>query len=155
MIPDRVIEMVHGPSYLQLGTRDDSLRPAHTAAVGGMVHDDRQTVTVFVPSARAERIVAHLEGNGRVALGIGQASHEAYQIKGTYLSRRPTDAADVARQEAYRKALLADALRVGFPEDVARAFTQGFAYMPGMAITFRAEEVYLQTPGPDAGSRLA
>jgi len=155
MIPERVIEMVHGPSYLQLGTRDDSLRPAHTFAVGGIVHEDRQTVTVFVPIERAQRIVAHLEGNGRIALGIGQVSHEAYQIKGRYVSRRPTDADDVARQEACRRALLDDALQHGFPEDIARPFTQGFAYVPGMAITFRAEAVFLQTPGPDAGSRLA
>jgi hypothetical protein len=155
MIPDRVIEMIHGPSYLQLGTRDERLRPAHTFAVGGMVHEDRQTVTVFVPSERAQRIVAHLESNGRVALGIGQASHEAYQLKGTYLARRPTDADDVARQEAYRKALLADALTAGYPEEIARPFTQGFAYAPGLAITFRAEEVFLQTPGPEAGSRLS
>lgn len=155
MIPDRVIEMVHGPSYLQLGTRDEHLRPAHTLAVGGMVHEDRQTVTVFIPGERAQRIVAHLESNGRVALGIGQASHESYQLKGTYLSRRPTDADDVALQEAFRKALLADALKAGYPEEIARPFTQGFAYTPGVAITFRAEEVFLQTPGPDAGSRLS
>jgi len=155
MIPDHVIEMLHGPSYLQLGTRDDSLRPAHTFAVGAVVHEDRRTVTVFVPSARAGRIVPHLEGNGRVALGLGRASHEAYQLKGIYLSRRPTDAADVARQEAYRQALLDDALAAGYPEEIARPFTQGFAYAPGTAITFRTEEVFVQTPGPDAGSRLA
>jgi hypothetical protein len=155
MIPDRVIEMIHGPSYLQLGTRDAHLRPAHTLAVGGLVHEDRQTVTVFVPADRAQRIAADLDGNGRVALGIGQASHEAYQVKGTYLSRRPTEAGDVARQEAYREALLADALSAGYPAEIARPFTQGFAYTPGVAITFRAEEVYLQTPGPEAGSRLS
>ena len=155
MIPDRVIEMLHGPSYLGLGTRDEDLRPAHTIAVGGFVHDDRQTVTVFVPVERAERIVPHLEGNGRIALGIGQVSHEAYQIKGIYLSRRPTGAEDIARQKAYRSALLDDALRHGYPEDIARPFTQGFAYVPGTAITFRVEAVFLQTPGPDAGSRLA
>ncbi len=68
MIPDRVIEMLHGPSYVQLGTRDDNLRPAHTVAVGAMVHEDRRTVTVFVPAARAERILPDLESNGRVAL---------------------------------------------------------------------------------------
>ena len=155
MIPDRAIELLHGPSYMQLGTRDESLRPAHTAVVGAMVHEDRQTVTVFVPSERAQRALAHLEANGRVALAVAQASHEAYQLKGTYLSKRPTDAEDVARQEAYRKALLADALKVGFPEEIARPLTQGFAYTPGVAITFRAEQVFLQTPGPDAGRRLS
>jgi hypothetical protein len=155
MIPDRVIEMLQGPSFLQLGTRDDQLRPAHTLAVGAIVHEDRQTVTVLVPTARAARILPQLETNRRLCLGIGQLSHEAYQLKGTYLSTRPTDAHDLARQEAYRKALFADALRGGFPEDIARPFILGFAYTPSVGITFRAEEVFLQTPGPDAGSRLA
>jgi len=139
---------------MQLGTRDEQLRPAHTVAVGATVHADRQTVTVLVPRTRAERILPHLEANGRVALGIGQVSHEAYQLKGTYLSTRSTDADDLARQESYRSGLLADALRVGYPEEIARPLTQGFVYTPSIGITFRAEEVYLQTPGPDAGNRL-
>jgi hypothetical protein len=155
MIPDRVIEVLTGPSFLQIGTRDENFRPAHTYAVGAMVHEDRQTVTVFVPTARAARILPHLEANRRIALGIAQASHEAYQLKGTYLTTRPTDADDLARQEAYRRALLADALQAGFPEEIARPLTQGFAYTPSIAITFRADEVFLQTPGPGAGSRLS
>jgi hypothetical protein len=155
MIPDRVIEVLTGPSYVQIGTRDENLRPAHTYAVGAMVHEDRQTVTVLVPTARAARILPHLESNGRVALGIAQASHEAYQLKGTYLATRPTDAKDLVRQEAYRQALLGDALRAGYPEEMARPMTLGFAYTPSVAITFRAEEVYLQTPGPGAGTRLS
>ena len=155
MIPDRVIEVLHGPAYMQIGTRDAALRPSHTVAVGAVVHDDRETVTVFVPSARAERILSDLESNGRVALGIALVSHEAYQLKGSYLSTRPTDASDLARQETYRRALLDDALRVGYPDEIARPLTQGFAYTPGTAITFRAEQVFLQTPGPGAGTPLA
>ena len=155
MIPDRVIEVLHGPAYMQIGTRDAALRPSHTVAVGAVVHDDRETVTVFVPTARARRILADLESNGRVALGIALVSHEAYQLKGSYLSTRPTDARDLARQETYRKALLDDALGVGYPDEIARPLTQGFAYTPGTAITFRAEQVFLQTPGPGAGTPLA
>jgi hypothetical protein len=154
MIPDRVIELLHGPAYMQIGTRDAALRPAHTFAVGAVVHEDRETVTVFVPTARARRMLADLESNGRVALGIVLASHEAYQLKGSYLSTRPTDASDLARQETYRKALLEDALRVGFPEEIARPLTQGLAYTPAIAMTFRAEQIFLQTPGPGAGTPL-
>ena len=33
--------------------------------------------------------------------------------------------------------------------------TLGLAYTPGVAITFRADEVFLQTPGPGAGTLLA
>lgn len=155
MIPDRVIEVLHGPAYVQIGTRDEALRPAHVCAVGALVHDDRETVTLFVPTPRAERILPNLTGNGRIAVGVALASHEAYQLKGTYVSSRPTDDADRARQEAYRAALLAAALEAGYPEAIAWPLTQGYAYAPGVAITFRAEEVFLQTPGPGAGTRMS
>ena len=155
MIPDRVVEVLHGPSYLQIGSRDEALRPRHTSAVSAMVHPDRQTVTVFVPAARSERVLRDLTQNGRIAVGAGMTSHESYQLKGTYVSSRSTDDADRARQEAYRVTLLKDALEAGYPEALARSFCLGFAYAPGVAITFRAEEVFVQTPGPGAGSRLA
>ena len=155
MIPDRVVEVLHGPAFMQIGSRNEALQPAHTYAVGAMVHDDRQTVTVFVPTARAERVLRDLRENGRIALGVALASHEAYQLKGTYVSSRPADDADRARQEAYRAALLASALEAGYPEAIARPLTLGFAYTPAVAITFRAEEVFLQTPGPGAGTLLS
>ena len=155
MIPDRVVEVLQGPAWIQIGTRDAALRPAHTVAVGGVVHDDRRTVTVFVPAARAERVLRNLKENGRLALGIALASHEAYQLKGTYVSSRPTDDADRARQERHRAAWLAAALEAGFPEAIARPITLGAAYTPGVAIAFSTEEVFLQTPGPGAGTLLS
>ena len=155
MIPDRVAEVLEGPSYVQIGSRDEALRPRHTLAVGAMVHPDRQTVTLLVPAGRAERVLRDLTANGRVAVGIGMATHEAYQLKGTYMSSRPTDDADRARQEAYRVAVLQSSIEAGYPEAVARPFILGFAYTPSVAITIRTEQVFLQTPGPGAGTRLA
>ena len=155
MIPDRVVEVLQGPAFVQIGTRNEALQPAHTYVVGAMVHDDRQTVTVFVPTARAERVLRHLRENGRIALGVALASHEAYQLKGTYVSSRPAADADRARQEAYRAALSASCLEAGYPEAIGRPLTLGFAYTPAIGITFRAEEVFLQTPGPGAGTRLS
>jgi hypothetical protein len=154
MIPDRVVEVLRGPAWIQIGSRNEALRPAHTMAVGAVVDDDRQTVTVFVPAARSERVLRDLRENGRIAVGVSLASHEAYQLKGTYVSSRPTDDADRARQEARRAALLESALEAGYPETIARPLTLGLACTPGVAITFRAEEVFLQTPGPGAGTLL-
>jgi hypothetical protein len=155
MIPDRVVEVLHGPAWIQIGSRDEALHPAHTVVVGAMVHADRQTVTVFVPTARSGRVLRDLTGNGRIALGVALASHEAYQLKGTYVSSRPTDDADRARQQAHRAAMLESALEAGYPEAIARPLVLGIAYTPGVAITFRAEEVFLQTPGPGAGTPLS
>jgi hypothetical protein len=155
MISDRVIELLRGPAFMQIGTRDGVLRPAHAFAVGAVVHDDRQTVTVFLPTARAERVLRDLTENGRIALGVSLASHEAYQLKGTYISSRPTDTAELARQESYRAATLASCLEFGYPEAIARPFVLGLAYTPSVAITFLAEQVFLQTPGPGAGTLMA
>lgn len=155
MIPDRVVEVLHGPTWIQIGSRDEALRPAHTVAVGAVVHDDRQTVTVFVPTARSGRVLRDLTGNGRIAVGLALASHESYQLKGTYISSRPADDTDRARQEARRAALLASALEAGYPETIARPLALGLAITPGVAITFRAEQVFLQTPGPGAGTLLS
>lgn len=154
MIPDRVVEVLHGPAVMFVGTRDAELRAAHTCAVGAVVHDDRRTVTFFVPEGRAARLLTDLRDNGRVAFDFGWVSHEAYQLKGAYLSSRPTTDEDVARQEAYRTKLLT-AIRQAYPEDIARPLALGFAYRPGVAVTFRVEEVFLQTPGPGAGTRMA
>lgn len=153
MIPDKVIELLHGPAFMQVGTRDAGLRPAHTFAVGAVVHDDRQTITVFVPESRSTRVLSDLKANGRVALGVALVSHEAYQLKGTYVSSRPTGDEETALQEAYRAKLVA-AVRQVFPDEIARPFALGFAYWPGVAITFRVEEVFLQTPGPGAGTKM-
>jgi hypothetical protein len=160
MIPDRVVDVLHGPSWIQIGSRDEALRPAHTMAVGAVVHDDRQTVTVFVPTARSERLLGDLTANGRIAVGIAlasheSASHESYQLKGTYVSSRPTDEMERARQEAHRAALLESALEAGYPDAIARPLTMGLAIAPSVAITFRAEQVFQQTPGPGAGTLLS
>ena len=153
MIPDRVVELLHGPAFMQLGTRDAHLRPAHTVVTGAVVHPDRETVTFFLPEGRSARILGDLQDNGRVALGIAFVSHEAYQLKGTYLSSRPTGDEDLALQDAYGAKLLA-AVRQVYPEEIARPLVLGFAYRPGVAITFRVEEIFRQTPGPGAGEKM-
>jgi hypothetical protein len=154
LIPDRVVEVLRGPAVMVVGTRDAGLRPAHVCAVGAVVDDDRRTVTFFVPESRSARLLSDLHDNGRVAFSFGVASHEAYQLKGIYLSSRPTTGEDVALQEAYRTKLFA-AMRKVYAEEIARPYALGVAYQPGVAVTFRVDEVFLQTPGPGAGTRMA
>ena len=154
IIPDRVVEVLRGPAVMVVGTRDAGLRPAHVCAVGAVVDDDRRTVTFFVPESRSARLLSDLQDNGRVAFSFGLASHEAYQLKGTFLASRPTTRDDVALQDAYRTKLFAAARKI-YPEEIARPYALGVAYQPGVAVSFRVEEVFLQTPGPGAGTRMA
>jgi len=155
MIPDRVVEVIHGPAVMYAGTRDERLRPAQTYVIGAVVPPDRETVTFFVPESRSERILGDLKSNSRVALAVGLPTHEAYQLKGVYVSSRPTDAKDRAVQEIYRAKLLSALLQAGYPEQIVKPLVLGYVYQPGVAITFRVEEIFLQTPGPEAGKKLS
>jgi len=155
MIPDRIVEVLHGPAVMYAGTRNERLYPAQTYVIGAVVHPDQETITFFVPESRSERILSDLKSNGRVALAVGLLTHEAYQLKGGYISSRPTDAKDRAVQEIYRSKLLSAMIQAGYPEQVMKPFVLGFAYQPGVAITFRAEEIFLQTPGPEAGKKIS
>lgn len=155
MIPDRIVEVIHGPAVMHAGTRDEKLRPAHTFVIGAVVHPDRETITFFVPESRSERILSDLKSNGKVALAVGLVTHEAYQLKGVYVASRPTDAKDLAVQEIYRAKLLSALLQAGYPEQIAKPLVLGLAYQPAVAITFRVEEIFLQTPGPEAGKKIS
>jgi hypothetical protein len=154
MIPDRIVEVVHGSAVMFAGTRDERLHPAQTFVIGAVVHPDRETITFFVPESRAERILNNLKSNGRVALAVSLATHEAYQLKGGYISSRSTDAKDRAVQEIYRTKLVSALLQAGYPEQIAKPLVLGLVYQPGIAITFRVEEIFLQTPGPEAGKKI-
>lgn len=154
MIPDRVAEHLHGPSFIQVATRNAELRPAHAHVQGAFVHEDRETVTFYIAEHHAKRMVADLEDNGRVALGAAQATHEAYQMKGTYVSSRPTNEKDDAIRKAYLENALSGLLAF-FPEEIARRLIDVESNFVGsVAITFRVEEIFLQTPGPNAGTKM-
>jgi hypothetical protein len=154
IIPERVVEVLRGPAVMVAGTRDAARRPGHVCVVGAVVDDGRRNVTFFVPESRSARLLSDLRDNGRVAFSFGLASHEAYQLKGAYLSSRPTTSEDVALQEEYRLKLFA-AFRKVYPEEMARPYALGVAYRPGVAVTFRVDEIFVQTPGPGAGKRIA
>lgn len=154
MIPEKIAEFIQGPVFVSAGTRDENLRPVHAWAVGTIVNPDRETVTVFVPRARAERLLRNLETNGKIALATGSPTHEGYQLKGVFVAARPADEKDRAYQESYRSKWLSFALQCGYPEQIARPLTQGYAYHPAIAITFRVQEIFQQTPGPDAGKKI-
>ena len=154
MIPENVAEFIQGPVFLSLGMRDDALRPFHAWASGAVVHPDRETVTCFVVKERATRMLPHLEANGQIALTAGSPTHEAYQVKGRYVSSREADAKDRTIQEIHRNTLMPFALQCGYPEAIARPLILGFRYQPAVGITFRAQKVFVQTPGPHAGKEI-
>ncbi len=154
MIPEKLVEFLVGPVILDLGTRDGNLRPWFNRVKGARVNPDRETITFFVNEARTEKMLGNLQDNGRVALVAGEVpSHETYQFKGSYVASKPSEETDLAWQKMYIDKLVSHLQSLGFPAAaMVRSF---FPSNPYVAITFRVEEVFVQTPGPGAGDKMS
>ena len=79
-------------------------------------------------------------------------SHETYQFKGRYRHHRDIEDTDVESVDRVRRRFV-KSLRPMYPdapEDVLKAFISP----PALAVEFEVLEIYLQTPGPGAGTRL-
>jgi len=134
-----------------VGSVDSLGNPACCRAVALTSGDNLATVTVFVPMATSQETIANVATTRRLAVvATHPIDHCATQLKGlagtTRLAR--------ADEESFVQQHLGSFLRVlnslGYPPRV----TGAVVYWPAFAIEVRVEEIYEQTPGPNAGTRL-
>ena len=154
MIPGKIIRFLEQDANVGFaGSRDRDLVPFGHRVSGWRLGVDHRTMTVLLPDEFLPRLMESLQENRELAVTIEAfPSHETYQFKGHYLSHRAVDdgdfeAADRVRRRWVRslKMLYTDA-----PEDVLK----GFVSRPSLAVDVEVLEIFLQTPGPGAGTRL-
>jgi hypothetical protein len=144
-------DFIHSGVSILVGTRDARLFPECLRGQGARVEKGRREVTVFLPVAVAERTVANLDDNGRVAVVFSRIEdHRTFQLKGRVVARRAGDEEDRAVVERYRCDFSRNLGVVGVPARIARRLTA----WPCHAVRFRVEAVFRQTPGPGAGAPL-
>ena len=155
MIPGKIIRFLEERASIAFaGTRDANLVPRGHRVAGWLVGDGGRTLTVLVPESSTPHLVESLQDNGRIAVTLEQVgTHETYQLKGRYLSHRPVrpSDADVASRTRER---FAKGIRSLSPPGVAELLAPSIP-APSLAIEIEIHEVFLQTPGPGAGTRLA
>jgi len=154
MIPGKIVRFLEQYANVAFaGTRDRNLVPHGHRVSGWGVGPDGRTITAFVPDDLTGSLLESLQDNGQFALTIEEfPSHETYQFKGRYLRHRPLQPEDVENVSRIRERFV-KAVRPVFseaPERVLKAYID----KPGLAVEFEVLEIYLQTPGPGAGTRL-
>ena len=110
-------------------------------------------MTAFFPEPLTDGVVESLQENGELALTVEAfPAHETYQFKGRYLSHRPVHREDIAIVDRIRERFMRNMRPIfpGLPEGTVGAFTS----KPVFAVKFEVSEIYVQTPGPGAGSRI-
>jgi hypothetical protein len=80
------------------------------------------------------------------------SSHETYQFKGRYVGDRALRPDDVEIVDRIRKRFVRSLrpIYADVPEDALNAFVSDAS----LAIEFEVLEIFLQTPGPGAGTRI-
>ena len=151
MSDPRVRRCLEEGTSVLVGSVDSQGRPSTCRAIALSSPDDLQTVTVFVPVRTSQETIANVATTHRLAIvATHPVEHLSIQLKGTAGTTRLAreDEAPFVRERLGR---FADVLNtIGVPRRITRAV----ACWPAFAIDMRVEEIYDQTPGPNAGSRV-
>lgn len=142
---------------LMLGTRDADLVPELIRGWGPRLSRDRRSVSLCVAKAGSARTLENLRDNGRMAVTCAlPLNSSAIQLWGRCIGTAPATRRDLIAVQAHRDAFA----RVNESIGVRRPFIEALwqrelAGSPAMVrIRFVAEQIFNQTPGPDAGSPL-
>jgi hypothetical protein len=151
LIPPELVEMFESGVSILVGTRDASLMPDASRAVGAVVHRNRHQLTIFLPTDAAERALANIRDNGHIAVAFSSVlDHRTTQVKGRVVEDRPATEEEREICAGYRVALGEVLGMTG----LARAVVRGVTVWPSTAITLEVQDLFQQTPGPGAGERL-
>ena len=135
------------------GTRNRDLVPHGHRVSGWLIGADGRSITALIAMYFTSHLVDSLQDNGELALTVEEfPSHEAYQFKGHYRLHRAVQAEDLEVFGRIRDRFLKSARHIytDAPEHLLSAYTVA----PATAVEFEVREIYLQTPGPGAGTRL-
>lgn len=134
-----------------VATVDAQGTPASCRAIAIASDDDLETVTVYLPVATCHEAIQNLAITKRLAVAAtNPVDNSATQLKGTTLEARLAREDEAAfvngRLEAFAEMLA----HIGVP----RRTTRSVAHWPAFAVQVRVEQIFDQTPGPKAGSRI-
>jgi hypothetical protein len=152
MLTSDVAAFLQSGLCIHIGTRNDRLEPTGVLVAAAVVDADRTHLTVFLPKAGADDVVANLEANGQAALCFARpVDDRACQVKGVFVGMRAASKKERAIVGLQWEGCLQQLEQVGIP----RALWAGHVVWPCLAVRVRTTAVFDQTPGPAAGVPLA
>ena len=148
---ERLLKCVESGVSVIVGSVDAEGNPACCRAVGLRSEDDLATVTVFVPVATSVETIANVASTKRLAIVTTHPiSHCATQLKGVVERTRPAREDEEPFVVEHFSGFGGVLNTIGYPLRTTRSIT----HWPAFAIEMRVDEIYEQSPGPKAGTRL-
>ena len=157
LIPPELKALIERGASVMVGTRDSELVPELVRAWGPRVSRDRKHVIVCVAMAAGVKTLGNLRDNARVAVTFAlPANSNAIQVWGRCIGTGRPHRDDLTAVQQHRDTFAQVNKGIGVPLPFIEALWQReLAGSPVMVrIRFVAEQIFNQTPGPDAGSPL-
>jgi hypothetical protein len=157
LIRHELKSFLEGGVSVVVGTRDADLVPEITRAWGLLVSKDRKSISLCVPFATSQKTFDNLAGNGQMTVCCAlPTSYKTVQLKGLCISTADPSRADLAAVKRHREAFGRMNNRIGFPRQQSEIFwRKELETSPALIkLRFVPEQIFDQTPGPEAGSRL-
>ncbi|NGY05777.1 hypothetical protein [Solimonas terrae] len=146
---------IEGPRSIYATSCDARFRPSLARLLGCIVADDRRQLILLAHPLQADRLLHDVEQSGVLAVVFNAPeTHQTLQLKGTgrRLAAPPADAEALVQR--HLDAFVAALGPRGFTPELVHAVIRG-SPEPAVAIGFRPQTLFEQTPGPQAGQRIA
>ena len=150
-IPQNCVDVLQN-GIQHIGSADLGLKPSHDFVQGSRVNLDEGAITVFVQRAFCESVVKNSETVKRAVFYSALVSHEAYQVKGNVTDVGPISEEDVQASQKYCQSIIQILSELGLPPENTRKI---FGRVADTAITIKLEQIFNQTPGPQAGKPIS
>lgn len=140
---------------ISVASRDAGHTASVAKAVACRVSGDRRRITVFVPAAPAAQVLADIRACGAIAVCFSEPmTHRTLQLKGVDAREVPVAPEDAPLIRAQAGGVVAQLHALGYAATLGRAVFPPTAEGV-IAIAFAPTAGFAQTPGPQAGKRLA
>ncbi|PZU87428.1 MAG: hypothetical protein DI528_07325 [Shinella sp.] len=152
MIEAGVASFIEGRVMILIATRNDAHRPMIGRATGARFDCANGRISLLVSASQWPDAVAHAVPEAPIsATFVKPDNYKAYQIKGPIIDVREADTIDQARGSQYVNDMLAEMGALG----VSRLqLSSTLSDRNLVRITFFPRDLFVQTPGPEAGRRL-
>ncbi len=151
MIDERVRRCLDPGASVLVGTVDAQGMPSCCRAIAITSNDDLKTVAVYIPIVTSQQIIRDIATSHRLAVAATHlVEHFSVQLKGTAHSARLARKDEEALVESRLQALGDVIHSLGVPRRLTRSITHWPAFVVDMCV----EDVFEQTPGPNAGARI-
>ncbi|MDX1366174.1 hypothetical protein [Pseudomonas sp.] len=153
-LSEEQVRFIESGVSISAASRDVRRVPSVSKVVGCRVAADRRQVTVLVDATQAGQLLQDVESSKALAVVFClPSSHRTLQLKGCDAHQVSLAPGDTELAACHRDAFAGDLLPLGYALPFARA-THEFQPEQLRALCFTLSDLFEQTPGPNAGSRL-